>query len=123
MDANVEEFLEMVGKRNPPVDDKFLRLVNLRAGTTESDIRDFFVGKKKYFNRLPNLLELTCIAFVTGLLIEKVYIIYENSGIKEAYVKFCSSDDADVAIKRSGELLRNKYDQETFYLHQFDVIY
>lgn len=49
---------------------------------------------------------------MTGLLIENVYIIHENSGIKEAYVKFVSSDDADVAIKRSGELLRNKYDQE-----------
>lgn len=50
MEANIEEFLETVSKRNPSVDDRFLRLVNLRTGTAESDICNFFVGKKNFLN-------------------------------------------------------------------------
>lgn len=45
--AKVENFKDLLEKENHDLDDKILRVDNLRAGTTESDVRDIFNGKSK----------------------------------------------------------------------------
>lgn len=107
----MDDFQQTMRKRNPLVDDKIVRVANLRAGTMESDIRAFFNGMYSLlpYSLAPDpILYLGIIVHMVGLMVNKIHMVYDGMAVKEAFVQFATNEDCDSGLRRGGEMLRNK---------------